>query len=441
MKHKLQQQKSNIPRISSCDTRWRLSVLLLLLVLFYGFSQSAAAQTWGQQTSNYDSALTNVYFVNQNIGYVCGYSGTILKTVNGGTNWVKQNSGVDTSLAVIQFIDENIGYASGGWSTNCTLLKTINGGDTWTNISPSFPGTAGGMWFVSADTGFYAHANSLYGSSVISKTTNGGASWNEVYSGTGWISYFYFTDSRNGYATVNNGSVLKTTDGGQNWTSLSLGASLWGSGIYFFNKDTGLVGGQPYGTSTASIYKTVNGGTSWQPISAANRFFKIFFADSNNGYALSVDVTGAGQMIKSTDRGAHWLDETTPRSNLRGIYFLNTNLGYAVGDSGVILIYSFATSVKEIPGNKVPKEFTLSQNYPNPFNPSTTISFALPLKAYVTLKVFDIMGREIASIASENLSAGTYTRQWNAANMPSGVYFYRLQAGDYIETKKLILLR
>jgi len=122
---------------------------------------------------------------------VCGYSGTILKTVNGGTNWVKQNSGVDTSLAVIQFIDENIGYASGGWSTNCTLLKTINGGDTWTNISPSFPGTAGGMWFVSADTGFYAHANSLYGSSVISKTTNGGASWNEVYSGTGWISYFY----------------------------------------------------------------------------------------------------------------------------------------------------------------------------------------------------------------------------------------------------------
>lgn len=227
MKHKLQHQKPNIPRISSCDTRCRLSVLLLLLVLFYGFSQSAAAQTWSQQTSNYDSALLNVHFVNQNIGYVCGSNGTILKTVNGGTNWVAQNSGVTDGLAVIQFIDENIGYASGGWAeNNCKLIKTINGGDTWSNVNVAASKCGGGIWFVSADTGFYAYADTLYGNSVIAKTTNGGASWNVVYSGTGWISYFYFTDSKNGFATVNNGSVLKTTDGGQNWTSLSLGASL-----------------------------------------------------------------------------------------------------------------------------------------------------------------------------------------------------------------------
>jgi hypothetical protein len=86
-------------------------------------------------------------------------------------------------------------------------------------------------------------------------------------------------------------------------------------------------------------------------------------------------------------------------------------------------------------------KFVLSQNYPNPFNPSTTISFAIPSKAYVTLKVFDIMGREVATIVSEELSAGNYSRQWNAANMSSGIYFYRLQAGSYTETKKLVLLR
>lgn len=420
------------------------TIFIFLTLLFLIVTQELAAQTWSQQTSNYDSALLNVHFVNQNIGYVCGSNGTILKTVNGGTNWVAQNSVVTDGLAVIQFIDENIGYASGGFiggaKMNCTLIKSINGGDTWSNVNVSASKCGGGIWFVSADTGFYAYADTLYGNSVIAKTTNGGASWNVVYSGTGWISYFYFTDSKNGFATVNNGSVLKTTDGGQNWTSLSLGASLWGSGIYFFNKDTGLVGGQPYDPSTASIYKTVNGGTSWQPISAANMIFKIFFADSNNGYALSVDVTGAGQMIKSTDGGAHWLDETTPRSNLRGIYFLNTNLGYAVGDNGVILKYSFATSVNDPPKN-IPTKFSLEQNYPNPFNPTTTIPFSLPSKEFVSLKVYDVLGREVAVLVSGQMSAGDHSALWNASNMSSGIYFYRLQASKFTETKKLILLR
>ncbi len=85
--------------------------------------------------------------------------------------------------------------------------------------------------------------------------------------------------------------------------------------------------------------------------------------------------------------------------------------------------------------------FVLSQNYPNPFNPTTTILFALPAWSIVSLKVFDLLGREVSTIVSEELQAGSYTRQWNAANMASGVYFYRLQAGTYSETKKLLLLK
>ncbi len=89
----------------------------------------------------------------------------------------------------------------------------------------------------------------------------------------------------------------------------------------------------------------------------------------------------------------------------------------------------------------IPREFSLKQNYPNPFNPVTTISFALPSKVLVTLKIYDLIGREVAVLASEELPAGTYTRQWNAANMSSGIYFYRLQAGNFIATKKLVLLK
>jgi hypothetical protein len=85
--------------------------------------------------------------------------------------------------------------------------------------------------------------------------------------------------------------------------------------------------------------------------------------------------------------------------------------------------------------------YSLGQNYPNPFNPATTISFSVPTQSFVSLKVFDSLGREQSVLLSEKLSAGTYTRQWNAADLSSGVYFYRLEAGSFIETKKLILLK
>jgi hypothetical protein len=86
-------------------------------------------------------------------------------------------------------------------------------------------------------------------------------------------------------------------------------------------------------------------------------------------------------------------------------------------------------------------QFALMQNYPNPFNPSTTIAFSIPTRSQVTLKIFDVMGREVSVIVSDVLPAGTYQRQWIASGMPSGIYFYRLQAGTYCQTRKLLLIR
>jgi hypothetical protein len=85
--------------------------------------------------------------------------------------------------------------------------------------------------------------------------------------------------------------------------------------------------------------------------------------------------------------------------------------------------------------------FVLGQNYPNPFNPSTTITFTLPTKSFVTLKLFDSLGQEVSTLVSEEMLPGTYSRQWNAEGLPSGAYFYRIQAGSYTETKRLILIR
>jgi len=87
------------------------------------------------------------------------------------------------------------------------------------------------------------------------------------------------------------------------------------------------------------------------------------------------------------------------------------------------------------------ERFKLFQNSPNPFNPATTISFSVPGKSLVSLKVFDALGREVSILLAEELPSGTYTRHWNAAGLASGMYFYRLQAGSFTETRKLILLR
>jgi hypothetical protein len=97
--------------------------------------------------------------------------------------------------------------------------------------------------------------------------------------------------------------------------------------------------------------------------------------------------------------------------------------------------------VIETANREIPRRFELSQNYPNPFNPTTTIKFQIPNSQFVTLEMYNLLGQKVAVLVNENLNAGLHTTEWNAADLASGVYLYRLQAGNYIETKKLILLR
>jgi hypothetical protein len=96
------------------------------------------------------------------------------------------------------------------------------------------------------------------------------------------------------------------------------------------------------------------------------------------------------------------------------------------------------TGIKD--DNVVLRKFDLFQNYPNPFNPSTTIGYSLPKTANVSLKVFNTLGQEVAALVNELRSPGYYKVQWNASNVTSGIYFYRLQAGEFVETKKMVLL-
>jgi hypothetical protein len=93
------------------------------------------------------------------------------------------------------------------------------------------------------------------------------------------------------------------------------------------------------------------------------------------------------------------------------------------------------------PEGGTPASFALEQNYPNPFNPTTTINYQIPISGRVELKVYDLLGREVATLVNDDKAAGRYSIPWNAALMSSGVYFYRLRAGQHTGTKKLLLLK
>jgi hypothetical protein len=165
-------------------------------------------------------------------------------------------------------------------------------------------------------------------------------------------------------------------------------------------------------------------------------------------------------IIRTTDGGQTWTEQkfSTGKSSdyiLNSVYFINSLTGWAVGDGGVIMkTTDGGTTYVEPNIESLPESYALYQNYPNPFNPTTKIKFEIPALSFplaqqiseassvgnpVILKVFDIAGREVATLVNEKLQPGFYEVTFDGSNLPSGVYFYRLTAGSFKDTKKLVL--
>ncbi|MDP3682288.1 MAG: T9SS type A sorting domain-containing protein, partial [Ignavibacteria bacterium] len=152
-----------------------------------------------------------------------------------------------------------------------------------------------------------------------------------------------------------------------------------------------------------------------------------------------------GLLYKTIDGGDNWFLHSVPTSqSLNSIYFFNETKGFAVGDSGTILFTSNGgvTGVDEDEPS-IPDKFQLFQNYPNPFNPSTVISWQLAVSSNVSLKINDVLGKEIATLVNEEQQAGTHNYEFEMRNheLSGGVYYYRLQAGNFVETKGMIYLK
>ncbi len=168
---------------------------------------------------------------------------------------------------------------------------------------------------------------------------------------------------------------------------------------------------------------------------------KLAYRPSYMCYADNCIWVGVDSVLKMNPVNGTTLSSYYMPSEAAQLYFNEMFWMYDQSDNTLKAYSPSVTRVSKGVDLSTPTCFALSQNYPNPFNPSTSISFSLPTQSFVSLKVFDLIGKEVTTLVSDELPAGNYTSQWNAADMPSGVYFYRLQTGSFVKTLRLLLLK
>ena len=154
--------------------------------------------------------------------------------------------------------------------------------------------------------------------------------------------------------------------------------------------------------------------------------------------------TYGGGVFMSANNGTSWTEVNYGLGNTQvsSLTVSDTNL-FAGTYSSNVWRSPLSEMITSVEGSSIglPIGFAISQNYPNPFNPSTMISYSIPRNSFVHLKVFDILGNDVAELVNEQKPAGSYEVKFDAASLPSGVYFYQLTAGEFIQTKKMILLK
>jgi hypothetical protein len=222
----------------------------------------------------------------------------------------------------------------------------------------------------------------------------------------------------------------------------------------FTNENTGYVTVADVSAGFSHILKTTNGGVNWitQFPSyfeyAVYQFFSISMKDENTGYTCG----RGGYIFKTTNGGTNWDLEYKSREpfylynqviQFNRITFVDTNNIYIIGNNGIILRKGNGEflGVNEHNNNITPQKIYLGQNYPNPFNPTTSIKYSVSSIQNVKLIVYDILGKEIKTLVNEKKSPGTYEVTFDGSRLASGIYFYTLTAGDFKETKKLVLLK
>lgn len=371
----------------------------------------------------------------------------ITRSTDGGLSWsVSTYSGVSRpTFNCIQMINDNTGWVVGTYSS---VYKTTNGGATWDSVGVNGMSNnvvLSKVFFVNENTGWlFASSFPSTDSNTNFKTTDGGTTWTKsmIQNSKHNIMSASFVDANTGWVVDNKtGRPYKTTDGGSTWSQQSVidNATMYTYDIQMLNANTGYFCG-----GVRRVYKTTNGGTLWDTCSTPNlntngTLYGLHFINANTG----VTVGNNGITFITTNAGANWTLENTASGMLHNVYMTPNGKMFAVADMGQILKNESIITGIESNTTGIPNSYFLSQNYPNPFNPTTTIQFGLPKAGIVSLKVFDITGREIDNIINNlYVNPGTMKVTFDGSKLSSGVYFYSLYTDNkLVLTKKMLLIK
>jgi Secretion system C-terminal sorting domain len=430
--------------------------------------------TWRQIDSCLTTTFINALIPSGNYLIAGTVSHGAFRSSDGGENWAVSDSGMKSSevMSVSALGDSLFAGTTGG----AFLLANHDAG--WTPIgltkdtvyafaargSIIYAGTSDGV-FLSTDRGNSWHAAGLTGKTVVS---------------------FILSDS-NVFAATYGSGVFRSKDGGTSWSGIDTGLTIPYVRALALT-DTTLLAGAGQSVVNGGIFSSTNEGTNWAKTAFGNyTVYSLFVSQGERGDTSLYAGTAYGVFL-STDNGKTWTQGGLPSSappssspvssfvqsggslfcSTRGDgVFLSTDgaKSWSSVGNGLVnrIVRSLVISDSEIYAASVgggvwrrpllqlltgihqerslPSKFKLYQNYPNPFNPSTVISYELPVSSRVTLKIYDVLGREIATLFDGDQNAGIHHVTFSAAALSSGVYFYRLQAGPYYETKKLLLLK
>ncbi len=461
-------------------------------------------QTWSNLTNGYGTINGENIHVDQHAiafangngsTFYIGNDGGVWQTTNGASSFTNCNANLQT----IQFYDidadqNNSSRTVGGTQDNGTQSDN-QPSSIWSEI---FSGDGG---YVLIDPRNSNNVYTEYVNGQIYKSTNGGTSFQEITNGIGeegyWLTPYIMDPENDNLLYCGTSKLYKSTNGGTNWTAIS--GNLKSSSDLFTTMSISPVEGNVIyagisgyrgAADTAFLFITTDGGSSWNNVSSnlpiGTDFARVTADPKQKGVAYLAVLTGTPRVLETTNYGTTWNTIATattfanaPAKVVRvdstdgyiyagtyaGVYVstnnggtwseFGTGLPNAVVD-GIAIQYSTRTlrvgthgrgtwQVDMTTGIASPSEkpytFAVNQNYPNPFNPTTVISYQLSNISPVTLKVYDVLGREVETLLDEKESPGFHSVNFNASSLPSGVYFYRLVAGDMTATKKMVLLK
>jgi photosystem II stability/assembly factor-like uncharacterized protein len=423
-------------------------ILFSMIVLNSEFPSFAQIQPWKILQSPVNVTLRKLTFVDSLTGWAAGEAGTIIRTTDGGNSWDIQNSTVQTFITDIFFTDKNLGWATtinDVFPFNSVILKTTNGGDEWS--AENYPDSSEYIRTIF----FIDSLNGFTGGSYIGYTTDGGNSWLGAKIDSSMISSFpvynfSFFNRQFGYAVGGRldiaGVIWRTTNSGLNWSAQGVGADEVFDVFIFDSLNAITLSGDPEGFYPTANIKTTNAGMTWSndTLSFFGLSFAIDFRTYNEGWSAS-----GYKFLLTTNRGETWIEFETPNGAVvYDLQFTDARNGYAVGENGVILkLNPTLVGVKDYV--ETLDNFFLYQNYPNPFNPSTNIRFQIPDFGFVSLKIYDILGNEIAILINEEMAAGSYEIEFSPESSirypVSGIYCYHLKFDNFLKTKKMIYLK